>query len=190
MSMSRKKEKVAAQKKETTRQLIDIQKITEYGLLTSHGELVFFSIEPTNLSVHSPESIGSRIYALMTVLKGQTEIEMLALNSKESFEDNKRYYRERAAMEELPVISRLLEADARSLDRLQVQMATAREFFVLIRFRDDQDNSHGFRKAWKTKASRCALLVKRTPSACWGCTSSKMPPPKSMKILMGSVGSC
>ena len=48
-------------------------------------------------------------------------------------------YRERAAMEELPVISRLLEADARSLDRLQVQMATAREFFVLIRFRDDQD---------------------------------------------------
>lgn len=52
---------------------------------------------------------------------------------------NKRYYRERAAMEELPVISRLLEADARSLDRLQVQMATAREFFVLIRFRDDQD---------------------------------------------------
>lgn len=42
-------------------------------------------------------------------------------------------------MEELPVISRLLEADARSLDRLQVQMATAREFFVLIRFRDDQD---------------------------------------------------
>ena len=136
--MNRKK-KNAAQQRQTSRELIDIQKITEYGLLTSHGELVFFSIEPTNLSVHSPESIGSRIYALMTVLKGQTEIEMLALNSKESFEDNKRYYRERAAMEELPVISRLLEADARSLDRLQVQMATAREFFVLIRFRDDQD---------------------------------------------------
>ena len=136
--MNRKK-KNAAQQRQTSRELIDIQKITEYGLLTSHGELVFFSIEPTNLSVHSPESIGSRIYALMTVLKGQTEIEMLALNSKESFEDNKRYYRERAAMEELPVISRLLEADARSLDRLQVQMATAREFFVLIRFRDDQE---------------------------------------------------
>lgn len=75
----------------------------------------------------------------MTVLKGQTEIEMLALNSKESFEDNKRYYRERAAVEDFPVISRLLEADARSLDRLQVQMATAREFFVLVRFRDEQD---------------------------------------------------
>ena len=109
----------------------------------------------------------------MTVLKGQTEIEMLALNSKESFEDNKRYYRERAAMEELPVISRLLEADARSLDRLQVQMATAREFFVLIRFRDDQDTDFrtqplGCRKAWKIRALRCALPAKRTPSVCWG----------------------
>ena len=81
--MSRKK-KNAAQQRQTSRELIDIQKITEYGLLTSHGELVFFSIEPTNLSVHSPESIGSRIYALMTVLKGMAEIEMLALNSKES----------------------------------------------------------------------------------------------------------
>lgn len=89
--MNRKK-KNAAQQRQTSRELIDIQKITEYGLLTSHGELVFFSIEPTNLSVHSPESIGSRIYALMTVLKGMAEIEMLALNSKESFEDNKRHY--------------------------------------------------------------------------------------------------
>ena len=139
MSMSRKKEKVAAQKKETTRQLIGINDISDYGLKTSRGMLAFFSVKPTNLSVQPPEAVGGRIYALMTVLKGQTEIEMLALNSKESFEDNKRYYRERAAMEELPVISRLLEADARSLDRLQVQMATAREFFVLIRSRDDQD---------------------------------------------------
>ena len=134
--MSRKKE---AKARQITRQLIGIDEITDSGLQTSHGRLVFFAIKPTNLSVQPPDAVSSRIYALMTVLKGQAEIEMLALNSKESFEDNKRYYRERAAMEELPVISRLLEADARSLDRLQVQMATAREFFVLIRFRDDQD---------------------------------------------------
>ena len=62
---------------------------------------------------------------------------MLALNSKESFEDNKRYYRQRATEEELPVISRLLEADAKALDRLQVQMATAREFFVVVRIREE-----------------------------------------------------
>ena len=135
--MSKKKEKAAARKKETTRQLIGINDISDYGLKTSRGLLVFFSVKPTNLSVQPPEAVGGRIYALMTVLKGQTEIEMLALNSKESFEDNKRYYRERAAVEDFPVISRLLEADAKSLDRLQIQMATAREFFVLVRLREE-----------------------------------------------------
>jgi len=127
--MNRKK-KNAAQQRQTSRELIDIQKITEYGLLTSHGELVFFSIEPTNLSVHSPESIGSRIYALMTVLKGMAEIEMLALNSKESFEDNKRHYRQLREQEQLPVIRKLLE----------VQMATAREFFVIVRLKNEKDS--------------------------------------------------
>ena len=97
-------------------------------------ELVFFT---DNLSVQPPEAVSNRIYALMTVLKGQAEIEMLALNSKESFEDNKRHYRQRAAEEDLPVISRLLEADAKSLDRLQIQMATAREFFILVRLREE-----------------------------------------------------
>lgn len=130
-------QKKEAKAKQTTRQLIGIDEITDSGLQTSHGRLVFFAIKPTNLSVQPPDAVSSRIYALMTVLKGQAEIEMLALNSKESFEDNKRHYRQRAAEEDLPVISRLLEADAKSLDRLQIQMATAREFFVLVRLREE-----------------------------------------------------
>lgn len=137
--MSRKKDKAARQQQDT-RQLIGIREITENGLLTDHGELVFFSIEPTNLSVHSPESVGSRIYALMIVLKGMAEIEMLALNSKESFEDNKRHYRQLREQEQLPVISKLLELDTVGLDRLQVQMATAREFFVIVRLRREKDS--------------------------------------------------
>lgn len=124
-------------KQALTRQLIGIDEITDSGLKTSHGRLIFFAIKPTNLSVQPPEAVSNRIYALMTVLKGQAEIEILALNSKESFEDNKRHYRQRAAEEDLPVISRLLEADAKSLDRLQIQMATAREFFVLVRLREE-----------------------------------------------------
>ena len=55
--------------------------ITDSGLKTSHGRLIFFAIKPTNLSVQPPEAVSNRIYALMTVLKGQAEIEMLALNS-------------------------------------------------------------------------------------------------------------
>ena len=43
--MSRKKEKAAAQKKETTRQLIGINDISDYGLKTSRGMLAFFSVK-------------------------------------------------------------------------------------------------------------------------------------------------
>lgn len=137
--MNRKKEKAAAKQRQTTRQLIGIEEITDRSLRTGHGELVYFIIKPPNLSTHSPEAVGARIYALLTVLKGIEAVEMLALNSKESFEDNKRYYRQRAEAETMPVLSRLLELDAASLDRLQVQMATAREFFVMIRLEGEQD---------------------------------------------------
>lgn len=78
--------------------------------------------------------------ALMIVLKGMAEIEMLALNSKESFEDNKRHYRQLREQEQLPVISKLLELDTMGLDRLQVQMATAREFFIIVRLRREKDS--------------------------------------------------
>ena len=44
--MSRKKEVTA---KQTTRQLIGIDEITDSGLKTSHGRLIFFAIKPTNL---------------------------------------------------------------------------------------------------------------------------------------------
>lgn len=137
--MSRKKEKAAAKQRQTTRQLIGIEEITERSLRTGHGELAYFIIKPPNLSTHSPEAVGARIYALLTVLKGIEEVEMLALNSRESFEDNKRYYRQRAEEETMPLLSRLLELDAASLDRLQVQMATAREFFVMIRFKQEKE---------------------------------------------------
>lgn len=139
--MKKNKEKAAVRQRQTTRQLIGIEEITGRSLRTGHGELVYFIIKPPNLSTHSPEAVGARIYALLTVLKGIEAVEMLALNSRESFEDNKRYYRQRAQEEDLPVISRLLELDATGLDRLQVQMATAREFFVMIRLQGGEKES-------------------------------------------------
>ena len=69
----------------------------------------------------------------MTVLKGITEIEMMCLNSRENFEDNKRYLKKRAEEEENPVVRKLLELDAGHLDQMQVQMATAREFLLILR---------------------------------------------------------
>jgi hypothetical protein len=136
-SMSRKK-KAAEKERQSTRQLLNILGITDYSLLTGHGELIFFSIKPTNISVLSDTSVAARIYALMTVLKGLVEVEMLCINSRENFEDNKTYLKARTEAENLPAVRKLLELDAVSLDRLQVQMATAREFLIIVRLRKDK----------------------------------------------------
>ncbi len=130
--MNRKK-KQEAREKASTRQLMGIEDVTRHSLVTPHGELVFFMIKPTNISVLSDSSIGARIYALMNVLKGISDIEMLALNSRENFEDNKSYLKARMDAEQNPVIRKLLMQDMTSLDRMQVQMATAREFLIIIR---------------------------------------------------------
>lgn len=137
--MSRKKQ--AAKQKASTRQLIGTKAITDYSLQTyGHGELVYFVIKPSNISVLSEESISARIYSLMTVLKGIAEIEMLCLNSRENFEDNKRFLRSRIEQEQNPIVRKLLEKDLTFLDRIQVQMATAREFLIIIRLRNEKES--------------------------------------------------
>lgn len=136
--MNRKK-KQETRKKASTRQLMGIDDITGHSLVTPHGELVFFMIKPTNISVLSDSSIGARIYALMNVLKGILDIEILCLNSRENFEDNKGYLRARMDTEQNPVIRKLLAQDMISLDRMQVQMATAREFLIIIRLRGEKE---------------------------------------------------
>ena len=135
--MSRKK-KNAERERQSTRQLIGIDGISEYSLLTSHGELAFFSIKPTNISVLSDASVAARIYALMTVLKGQTEVEMLCINSRENFEENKHFLQARQEAEDVPQIRELLFQDAAHLDLIQIQMATAREFLIIVRLRKDK----------------------------------------------------
>ena len=139
MSREKRKAKKEAEKRLSTRQFIGAKEITDYSLVTyGQGELVYFIVKPTNISVLSESSVGARIYALMTVLKGVAEIEMLCLNSRESFEDNKRFLKSQMEQEENPVIRRLLEQDQTHLDR--IQMATAREFLIMLRLKDEKES--------------------------------------------------
>ena len=135
--MKKKKQKPAGL---STRQLMGIRGIKEYGIATKLGDIVFFVVKPTNISVLPDASVSARIYALLNVVKGQEEIEMLAMNSRESFENNKNYYRSRMEAEELPAIRRLLEQDSTDLDRIQVMMASAREFYIMVRLRNEKES--------------------------------------------------
>ena len=137
--MSNKKTNAAVRDRESTRQFMGIGGIKDYCLQTAHGELVFFHIKPTNLSTLSEASVSARIYALMTVLKGLAEIEMLCLNSRENFEGNKQNIRVRMEHEDNPAIRKLLEQDLTHLDRIQVQMATSREFLIIIRLKNEKE---------------------------------------------------
>lgn len=140
MKFVSKNDKKQSSQKQSVRQLMDITDITSHSLITGYGELVFFIINPTNISVLSDVSISSRIYALMNVLKGMAEIEMLCLNSRENFEDVKSNIRYRMEAEQNIAIRKLLEQDMIHLDRMQVQMATAREFLIIIRLRNEKES--------------------------------------------------
>ena len=141
MKKRRMSETKEAKQRASTRQLIGAKEITDYSLLTyGQGELVYFIVKPSSISVLSEASISARIYALMTVLKGVAEIEILCLNSRESFEDNKRFLKMRMEQETNPVIRKLLEQDQSHLNRIQVQMATAREFLIIIRLKDEKES--------------------------------------------------
>ena len=134
---TKKQQKIAEQKHKATQQLIGIEDITEHSLKTGlNTELVYFSIKPSNISVLSEEALGAKIYALMTVLKGVTEIELVCTNSRESFESNKVFIKKRIAAEDNPAVRALLERDAVHLDHIQAQTATAREFLLLVRTRN------------------------------------------------------
>lgn len=132
----KKQQKQAEQNRQATRQLIGVDGITEYSLKTASSEVVFFSVKPSNISVLSEENLAAKIYSLMTVLKGLTEIEILCVNSRESFESNKNNLRRIAEKEENPAVRKLLEQDTIFLDHIQAQTATAREFLLIVRIRN------------------------------------------------------
>ena len=127
-------------KNKSTSELIGLKEICEEKIVTQTGdEVMYFLIKPTNLSVLSKESLNARIYGLMTVLKGVTEIGMMCLNSRESYDDNKRFLKKRLEEESNPVVRKLLQNDLVHLDKMQVQMATAREFLLVLRPNEKND---------------------------------------------------
>lgn len=133
------KKKQQTQQNQSTRQLLGIEGITEYSLKTASNEAVFFSIKPSNISVMSEASLSAKIYSLMSVLKGLTEIEILCVNSRESFEGNKNHLKKLSQREENPAVRKLLEQDMKHLDQIQALTATAREFLLIVRIKGLKD---------------------------------------------------
>lgn len=127
--MNRKQKKELRQR-QSTQQLMGIDRLTDHGVKTPRGELVYFLIRPDNLSVLSAEVIRSRVRALMELLGGIETARLLALDSRESFQQNKLRYQERLEREDNPAVRELLRQDMAHLDTIQTTTASAREFAI------------------------------------------------------------
>lgn len=126
-------------KKNSVQELIGIDTFSKRGLKTRNGELVFFSISPTNISVLSKENIQTKIWHLMMVLSAQPDIEITCLDSCERFDDNKSFMVERLEEEVNPRVRQCLERDIEYLDNIQIEMSTARQFMFVVRFKREKD---------------------------------------------------
>ena len=92
--MTRKQKKELRQH-QTARQLMGIDQLTDHGLKTPNGELVFYCIQPDNLSVLPAEEVRERVLALGNLLRTTNEMILMALDSLESFQHNQLWYRQR-----------------------------------------------------------------------------------------------
>lgn len=126
----------------STRQLMGIDQFTENGLKVGRSELVFFLIQPDNLSVLSAEGIRGKIVALTDLLRSVESVRLLALDSRESFQNNKDWYRQRMERESNPALRELLRQDAAHLDAIQTTTASAREFALVFELdRQKEENA-------------------------------------------------
>lgn len=131
--------KTKNKKKNSVQELIGIDTFSKRGLKTRNGELVFFSISPTNISVLSKENIQTKIWHLMMVLSAQPNIEITCLDSCERFDDNKSFMVDRLAGETNPLVKKCLEKDIDYLENIQIEMSTARQFMFVIRFKREKE---------------------------------------------------
>ena len=113
--------------------LIGVKTFTNYGLATEKGELLFFQVSPTNISVLSNDAITAKIRQLMLVLNTKPDLEFVCTDASECFDDNKIYLARRLEEEPNPLIRSLLAKDREYLDNIQLEMATARQFVFIVR---------------------------------------------------------
>ncbi len=143
--------------KKSTREEIGAVNIEPNGVETSKNDfLVYFLVQPDNIAVLSETAVRTKIMALSGVIKGYDCIEFSCINSRENFDSNKNFYKERLEKEHSQKVRELLEKDIAHLDRVQIQTASAREFLFILRFKNYNFESNDV----QTGISRMEKLLK------------------------------
>ena len=149
--------KIIIGKKKSTMEEIGAKNIDITGVETYGNDyIVYFLIQPDNIAVLSETAVKTKIMSLSDVIKGYNSIEFSCINSRENFDNNKIFYKERIEQEKSQKVRQLLEKDLSHLDRVQIQTASAREFLFIIRFKNYNPDSNDV----QTGISRITKILK------------------------------
>ena len=155
-----RKQKKELRRHLSTRQLMGIDQLTEHGLKTAKGELVLFLLSPDNLSVLSADGVRNRVRTLTDLLRSVEAAELLALDSRESFQSNKNYYQTRLEQEAVPAIREMLRQNMAHLDDIQSTTASAREFALVHRIDPKSNEDYSTLKQLEKRVRDCGFHVR------------------------------
>ena len=72
--------------------LLGVKGFSRNGIQTDgHGEIVFYLVSPTDISVLSRAAVAQKIKHLMTLLSAQPDLEIVCIDARENFDNNKLY---------------------------------------------------------------------------------------------------
>ncbi len=120
-------------KGKSTQDLIGIKTFTKNGLKVGKDELIFYMVQPTNISVLSHTNIEIKVRHLMMVLSAVPDIEITCTDSCECFDTNKSYIKDRIDDERNEKVREILAKDLDFLDSIQTETSTARQFLFIAR---------------------------------------------------------
>lgn len=131
-----KRQKKKKRRRFSVQDLIGAKNFTRYGVLTAWGEVVMYQVAPTNISVLSTANVEAKIHSLAVLISTVPNLGIICSDSSECFDANKSYLQAKLEMETNPCVRILLKKDIGFLDSIQVEMATARQFFFVARFKN------------------------------------------------------
>lgn len=158
----------------SVRKLLNCKEI-DNGSVLAYDKTVhyFFLINPFNLSVLSDSVITGKIFSFLNVLKGFSDLEIIALNQRENFEQNKIYLKKRLSETHSEKMKELILKDINMLDQIQSEIAASRQFIISVQFTKEKNfeiipflnrllklfNSNGFEVKLCTQEEVMAMLA-------------------------------
>ena len=135
------KQKKTKQKGKSAQDLMGIKTCTKNGLKVVKEELIFYMVQPTNISVLSHTNIEIKVRHLMVVLSAVPDIEITCTDSCECFDTNKSYIKSRIEAEQNEKVRKILNKDLDFLDSIQTETLTARQFLFIARCKSSKSEN-------------------------------------------------